>query len=172
MQSDLIAKTRGESACGCTAAPFDPGRSVRRRTDRSSGPVYDAGMSETACSITECQEYLRVDFGAADSLEISATYRLFADHYLGKPARHVLLEAGDNDASGHRRLRDALETMARSIPPDFKLALVASTSAVGAVYREAQQTLRAVGLNAWVFDSRAEAVAWLEGRSPCGRMTS
>jgi len=129
-------------------------------------------MSEVLGCITECPEYLRVDFGAADSMEISATYRSFADRYIGKPARHVLLEAGDNDPSGHRRLRDALETMARAIPPDFKLALVASTSAVNALYREAQQTLRAAGLNAWVFESRAEAVAWLEGRWYDARMTS
>jgi len=122
--------------------------------------------------ITECAEYLQVDFGAADCLEISATYRSFAERYLGKPARHVLLEAGDNDPSGHYRLRDALETMARAIPPDFKLALVASTSAVHALYREAQQRLRAAGLNAWVFESRAEAVCWLEGRLRDGRMTS
>jgi len=129
-------------------------------------------MSEVLGCITECPEYLRVDFGAADSLEITATYRSFADRYIGKPARHVLLEAGDTDPSGHRRLRDALETMARAIPPDFKLALVASTSAVNALYREAQQTLRAAGLNAWVFESRADAVAWLEGRSRGGLMTS
>ena len=129
-------------------------------------------MSEAVGRITECPEYVRVEFGAADSMEISATYRSFADRYLGKPARHVLLEAGDNDPSGHRGLREALETMARAIPPDFKLALVASTSAVHPLYREAQQRLRAIGLNAWLFESRDEAVAWLEGRSRGGPMTS
>jgi hypothetical protein len=145
---------------------------VRRRTDRWRAPAYHAVVSETAARITECPEYVGVDFGAADSMEISALYRSFADRYIGMPARHVLLEAGDNDPSGHRRLRDALQMMARAIPPDFKLALVASTSAVHALYREAQQTLRAVGLNAWVFESRAEAVAWLEGRVVGGPMTS
>ena len=152
--------------------PFGPEHSVRWRTEPSAGPAYDAPMSEAVGRITECPEYVRVDFGAADSMEISATYRSFADRYLGKPARHVLLEAGDNDPSGHVRLPEALQRMARAIPPDFKLALVASTSAVDVLYREAQQRLRAIGLNAWVFESRADAVAWLEGRSRGGLMTS
>ena len=124
--------------------------------------------------IAECAGYVRVDFGSADVGEIYETYRSFADLYIGKPARHVLLEAGDNDPSGHRRLRHALEAMARAavIPPEFKLALVAGTRPVHALYRDAQQVLRANGLNAWVFDSRAEAVAWLEGRTVGGPMTS
>ena len=128
----------------------------------------------TAGRITECPGYLRVDFGSGDSMEISETYRSLACLCIGKPARYVLLEAGDNDPLGHAGLRDALEAMARAaaIPPDFKLALVASTSPVHALYREAQQTLRAIGVNAWVFDSGSEALEWLEGRSPCGQMTS
>jgi hypothetical protein len=124
--------------------------------------------------ITECAQYVRVDFGAADSVEIGETYRSFADRCIGKPARHVLLEAGDTDPSGHGRLRHALEAMARArvIAPDFKLALVAGTSPVHAIYRDAQQALRAVGVNAWVFESRGAAVAWLEGRALDARMSS
>jgi len=124
--------------------------------------------------IAECAGYVRVDFGSADVGEIRETYRSFADLCIDKPAGQVLLEAGDNDPTGHRLLSHALEAMARAaaIPPDFKLALVASTPPVQALYLEAQQVLRANGLNAWVFDSRAEAVAWLEGRSVGGPMTS
>jgi hypothetical protein len=64
--------------------------------------------------------------------------------------------------------------MARTaaIRPDSKLALVASTAAIEAVYREAQQALRAIGLNAWVFGTVSEAVEWLEGRAASGQMVS
>lgn len=140
----------------------------------AASPPQTAVEAVSAGRITECTDYLSVDFGSADVAEITETYRSFADRCIGKPARHVLLEAGDNDPKGHGRLHDALAEMARAavIPPDFKLALVASTVPVRAFYRQAQQALRSVGVNAWAFKSRAEAVAWLEGRSRGGPMTS
>jgi len=124
--------------------------------------------------ITQCLGYLRVDFGSGNRADIAETYRSFADLCIGRPVSSALLKAGDNDPLGHARLRDALEAMARAaaIPEDFKLALVASTAPVHAIYREAQRALRATGVNAWVFDSGAEAVEWLEGRTPSGRMAS
>jgi|SRR6476469_6751793 hypothetical protein len=124
--------------------------------------------------ITQCSGTLRVAFGGGDFLETSETYRSFADRCIRNPVNRVLLEAGDNDPLAHAKLRDALEAMARAaaIPADFKLALVASTLAVGAVYRDAQRALRAAGVNAWVFASHGEALEWLEGRSPGGRTAS
>jgi hypothetical protein len=124
--------------------------------------------------IMECAEYVHVDFGSCNSLELSETYRSFADLCIGKQVNRALLKAGDNDPEGHRRLRDALSAMARTaaIPPDFKLALVPSTPPIQAVYREAQQALRAIGLNAWVFDTVYEAVEWLEGRAASGQTAS
>ena len=144
------------------------------RDARSRESSTDAVEVVSAGRITECTDYVSVDFGSADAMEISATYRSLADLCIGKPARHVLLEAGDNDPRGHGRLHDALAAMARAavIPPDFKLALVASTVPVRAFYRHAQQALRSIGVNAWAFERRAEAVACLEGRSRGGPMTS
>jgi len=130
--------------------------------------------ASTSSCITECAGYVRVDFGSSNCLETTAAYRSFADLCIGRPVSCALFEAGDNDPMGHARLRDTLEAMARAaaIPPDFKLALVATTAPVHALYREAQQALRAAGVNAWMFDSRADAVAWLEGHTPCGQMAS
>lgn len=124
--------------------------------------------------ITECPAYVRVDFGSCDFMELLETYRSFADLCMGKQVNGALLKAGDNAPEGHRQLRDSLSAMARVVafPPDFKLALVASTSAVEAVYREAQQALRATGINAWVFDTVPDAVEWLEGRAAAGRTAS
>ena len=128
----------------------------------------------TESRITEGPQYVRVDFGSCDCLELLETYRSFVDLCVGKQVHRALLKAGDNAPDGHHQLREALSAMARSvaIPPDFKLALVASTPPVEAVYREAQQALRAIGLNAWVFDTVPEAVEWLEGRAAAGRMAS
>jgi hypothetical protein len=120
--------------------------------------------------ITECPEYLHVDFGSCNCLELSEVYRAFARRCIGRRVNGALLMAGDNDPQGHRRLRDALSEMASAaaISPDFKLALVPSTLPIQAVYREAQQALRAVGINAWVFDTAGEAVEWLNGRAVTG----
>ena len=124
--------------------------------------------------ITECPDYLRVDFGSADSLEIAETYRRFADLCIGNQVTCALLTTGDNDPAVHRRLDDALVTIASAaaIAPDFKLALVPSTLAIAAVYRETQRRLRIAGLNAWVFETMDEAVEWLEGRAVSGPAAS
>ena len=124
--------------------------------------------------ITESPQYLRVDFGNCDYLELSETYRSFSYLCVGMRVNRALLQAGDNAPGGHRQLRELLSAVARTcaIPPDFKLALVASTPPIEAVYREAQQALRAIGLNAWVFDSVPEAVEWLEGRATSGQTAS
>ena len=124
--------------------------------------------------ITESPGYVRVDFGSCNAFELSDLYRAFAAICIGRNVNAALLNAGDEDPSGHSRLREAIGAMAgaAAIPQDFKLALVASTPPVEALYRDAQHALRAVGLNAWVFDTVGEAVEWLEGRSPCGQTAS
>lgn len=130
---------------------------------------YDAGSR-----ITECPAYLRVDFGNCDRTELSETYRSFVDLCLCTRVCRALLRAGDNEPEGHRQLSEVLSAVARTaaIPPDFKLALVPSTPPIEAVYREAQQALRAIGLNTWVFGTVPEAVEWLEGRAVRGRTAS
>ena len=124
--------------------------------------------------ITECPRYVRVDFGGCNSAELAAVYRAFAELCLDQDVSRALLKAGDEDPGGHYGLRDALNTIARRAPirPDFKLALIPSTPPIEAVYREAQQHLRAAGFNAWVFGTENEAVAWLEDRSVGGQTAS
>ncbi|HVL35603.1 MAG TPA: hypothetical protein VM489_08040 [Burkholderiales bacterium] len=125
-------------------------------------------MDDDALSrITEWPDYVLVDFGSCNGLELSETYRCFAELCVGKHVNRALLKAGDNDPEGHRRLQDALSAMARSaaISPDFKLALVPGSPPIEAVYREAQQACRAIGLNAWIFPTIGEASDWLQGRA-------
>ena len=54
-------------------------------------------MSPAAGSrITEGPQYLRVDFGSCDYLELCETYRSFVDLCLGTQVSCALLQAGDN----------------------------------------------------------------------------
>ena len=124
--------------------------------------------------IVERGKYVRVDFGSGDLFEVSDTYRCFVDLWVGTQVSRALLRAGDNAPEGHRQLRELLSALARTagIRADFKLALVPSTPPIAAVYRDAQQALRAIGLNAWVFLTVLEAVEWLEGRAAGGAMVS
>lgn len=124
--------------------------------------------------ITARPEYLHVDFGSSSRMELCEGYRNFARLCAGSQINGALLTAGDNDPEAHRQLGGALLEMARgaALGPDFKLALVPSTVPIQAVYRDAQQALRAIGLNAWVFDTAGEAVEWLEGRAACGPTAS
>ena len=124
--------------------------------------------------ITGCEGYVRVDFGGCNATELSAVYRAFAAFCLDNEVTRALLKAGDNDPKGHYRLRDALSSMAQfaAMPPDFKLALIPSSRAIEAIYREAQGHLRAAGFNAWVFADENEAVNWLEGRTSGGLAAS
>ena len=124
--------------------------------------------------ISQCPQYLRVDFGACDVYELTHVYQRFAHLCIGTDVHRALLNAGDNEPSGHQQLHEILSAVVRTaaIPPDFKLALVPSTPAIAAVYTEAQQALRAIGFNAWVFETVADATAWLEDRAPGGRMVS
>lgn len=124
--------------------------------------------------ITECPGYLRVDFGSCNVAELSTVYRAFASFCVDNNVTRALLKAGDNDPNGHYRLQDALTMMAQGTPiaPEFKLALLPSTRAIEAIYREAERHLRAGGFNAWVFATENEAVDWLEGRALGGRASS
>lgn len=124
--------------------------------------------------ITQCGEYVRVDFGSCNTAELSAVYQAFASFCHDHNVTRALLKAGDNDPNGHYRLRGALASMATlaKIPPEFKLALIPSTQAIEFIYREAQLHLRAAGFNAWVFATELEAVEWLEGRALGGRASS
>lgn len=157
-----VHRGRGDRSEACGGAGGAP-----RRASRIAMDLAESG-------ITEYPHYVRVDFVSCNALELSEIYRRFADFCIDRQVSRALLNAGDDDPGGHRRLRDAIGAMRRAaaIPPDFKLALVPSTPPIEAFYREAQQALRAGGVNAWVFDSVVEAVAWLEGRLPCGRMAS
>ena len=124
--------------------------------------------------ITQCDGYVRVDFASCNSAQLSAVYRAFAALCVDRQVSRALLKAGDDDPRGHYALRDALVAIGRrdGIATDFMLALIPSTGPIEAIYREAQQHLRAAGLNAWVFGSENEAVDWLEGRSVGGLAAS
>lgn len=142
--------------------------------DSNPSSSQNRGVAPGDGRITQSPAYVRVDFGGCNEDELRETYDAFAGSWRARRANGALLKAGDDYAPGHHRLREALRAMATqaALAPDFKLALIPSTPAVEAVYREAQQRLRAAGCNAWVFRCESEAVEWLEGRAPGGETGS
>ena len=73
--------------------------------------------------ITRQPHYLRVDFGDVAAAELSQTYRRFANLCVQSQVNGALLQAGDNDPEGHRRLGDALSAMARDAGHEVLLML-------------------------------------------------
>lgn len=91
-------------------------------------------------------------------------YQAFALLCARSKVSGALLDAGEEDlADAHYALRDTLVTVARiaEVPLRFRLALVARTGAIAAVYRKVQRELRALGCDARVFRIERRADRWL-----------
>jgi hypothetical protein len=110
--------------------------------------------------------YLVVVFRHGTATELGELYRSLAVNCIQKQINRVLVVAGDDDPAGEWSLRDALNVMTLAgVPPDFKLALVATSARVAATYRGAQRDLTAVKIMTRMFDSEEAAVRWLNGVS-------
>ena len=108
---------------------------------------------------------MAIRFHGRSSREVSEIYQAFALLCARGKVSGALLEAGEEEADAHHALRDTLVTLARiaGIPLRFRLALVARTGAIEAVYRKAQRELRMLDCDARVFRMEAEAARWLSG---------
>lgn len=106
-----------------------------------------------------------IDFRGCDSRGVSDIYQAFALLCAREEVRRALLRAGNEDPDAHFALRDTLVTLARiaGIPLRFKLALVAGSTRVEGVYRNAQSELRTLGCEAQVFRTERNAGRWLFG---------
>lgn len=106
-----------------------------------------------------------IDFGGCDSRGVSDIYQAFALLCAREEVRRALPRAGNEDPDAHFALRDTLVTLARiaGIPLRFKLALVAGSTRIEGVYRNAQSELRTLGCEAQVFRTERNAGRWLFG---------
>ena len=115
--------------------------------------------------LTETPGYLVVEAGVINGADVADIFRSFAARCLEKQINRVLVKTGDSDPAGERALRDAFTTiLLAGIPSNFKIALLAGTPDIQAMYRNAQRDLAMAGVNTKLFASEAEAVWWLEGQ--------
>jgi hypothetical protein len=84
-----------------------------------------------------------------------------------RQVRAALLLTGDQDPEAHYALHDVLATVCRTVgvPLYFRLALVAAPSCA-AVCSRIERDLVALGCEARLFGSEAEARAWLAESVP------
>jgi hypothetical protein len=115
------------------------------------------------CEISAGPNYIRGEVGHGLAVEVQKCYRHFVHECLQrKSTRALIIGQAKWDAFYHLALRDALRSMAMAgLPKGFRLALVAGTPDLIAVYDAALMEALRLGIEAKRFQSEAEAVAWL-----------
>ena len=103
----------------------------------------------------------RVGPGLAD--EIQQCYRAVANHCVrDRCARVLILGLSQFDAFDHLALRDGLRSLAvAGMPRDFRLALVALTPDLIAIYDTVVIEAERLDIEARRFGTEAEAEVWL-----------
>jgi hypothetical protein len=115
------------------------------------------------CDIDQAQGYIRVSVGSGLAQQVQECYRTFANECLQRGSSGALiLGAASYDAFYHLALRDALRSMAvAGLPSGFRLALVASTPDLIAVYDAVLVEAGRCGIEARRFLDEAAAKGWL-----------
>lgn len=122
-----------------------------------------ATSSTVGCVIEPRENGLRVTVGPALSDEVQECYRAVANECLTRGCERVLVVGNALlDAFSHLALRDVLRSMALAgVTPGFRLALVAETPNLIAVYDAAVVEAARLGIEARRFMAEEEASGWL-----------
>jgi hypothetical protein len=120
--------------------------------------------SSTGCSIELKDGHLRVVVGPALPDEVQDCYRAFANECVIRACQRVLIVGNAKiDAFSHLALRDVLRSMALAgVPAGFRLALVADTANLIAVYDTAVLEAGRLGIDARRFMNEQDAASWLQ----------
>ena len=107
--------------------------------------------------------WLRVSVGPGLAAEVQECYRRAAMECLRGTCRRILvLGVASFDPAAHLAGRDALRSLALAgVPADFRLALVALTSNLVAIFDDVVAEAGRLGLEARRFGAAAEAERWL-----------
>jgi len=126
----------------------------------TSAPIRNTA----GCLIELKEEHLRVAVGPALSDEVQECYHAFANECVTRTCNRVLIIGNAKfDAFSHLALRDVLRSMALAgVPAGFRLAMVADTANLIAVYDTAVIEARRLGIDAKRFMTEQDAVSWLE----------
>jgi hypothetical protein len=118
---------------------------------------------DPGCEIDQEQHYLRATVGPGLADEVQACYRTLATECLVRHCSRVLvIGLATIDPFYHLAGRDALRSLALAgVPADFRLALVAKSATLIAVYDAAVVEAGRLGLDVRRFMTEEEAERWL-----------
>jgi hypothetical protein len=116
------------------------------------------------CGIERTGERLRVAVGPALPEEVQECYRAVANECVSGGCNRVLIVGNAKiDAFSHLALRDVLRSMALAgVPVGFRLAVVADTANLIAVYDTAVIEGGRLGIDVRRFMTEADGAHWLE----------
>jgi len=147
------------------SAGGDSGTAVARRNASTARTMTSATpiRHDPGCEIDQEEHYLRVTVGPGLADEVQQCYRIFANECLTRQSSRVLLIGiATIDPFYHLAGRDALRSLALAgVPADFRLALVAKSATLIAVYDAAVVEAGRLGLQARRFQTEEEAERWL-----------
>ena len=111
----------------------------------------------------EPSTYTRAVVGPGLAHQVQESYRAFVNDCLRRHCtRALIIGQGGSDAFYHLALRDALRSMSvAGVPDGFRLALIAETPELIAVYDAALVEARRCGMEARRFLDEADAERWL-----------
>ena len=119
--------------------------------------------SIAGCTLQRRAGELRVSVGPALPDEVQQCYRAFANECVTRDCGRVLITGNATvDAFSHLALRDALRAMSLAgVPAGLRVALVAETANLIAVYDTAVVEAGRLGIDAQRFMSEKDAEHWL-----------
>jgi hypothetical protein len=119
---------------------------------------------DPGCEIDQGERYLRATVGPGLADEVQACYRTLATECLTRQCSRVLvIGIATIDPFYHLAGRDTLRSLALAgVPADFRLALVAKSATLIAVYDAAVVEAGRLGLQARRFMTEEEAARWLK----------
>lgn len=121
-------------------------------------------FSNRCCTIEDGPRYLRCAIGPGLPQEIQECYRALAAECVRQQGKPILIiGAGGDDSFIHLAARDSMKAIAvAGVPRKFRLAVVAATSDMIAIYESAIVEARRCGFAARRFETEEQAAAWLE----------
>jgi len=125
----------------------------------TSTPIHQG----KGCNIAQTEGHIRVDVGPGLATEVQECYRAFVNECLTRQcARALVVGYADLDPFYHLAARDALRAMALAgVPANFRLAFVAKTGGLIAVYDTAVVEASRLGIEARRFITEGDAERWL-----------
>jgi hypothetical protein len=115
------------------------------------------------CDIDQAADYIRGAVGAGLADQVQECYRAFVHECLQRHYKRALIVGtAKSDAFNHLAVRDVLRSMSvAGLPPGFRLAFVAGTPDLIAVYDAAVVEAGRCGIEARRFLSESDAERWL-----------